>query len=180
MFKVSVCLVPKLNQVDLFLWCTNPANEDCAKFCVEEVFKCKERRMIWEDRGWTKSQDWRCPYRPQEISMKYTHQILGIPKASPSSSTILSGHLSRHCIFIASHTMCYSWSIILFWFQFCFVCLLVINGWILAFLFGDKHTPFYCLEHSSFHFYCFVSVQFLLLLFLALVFHSYFVQCLLV
>ena len=39
-----------------------------------------------------------------------------------------------------------------------FFCLLVINGWILAFLFGEKHTPFYCLEHSSFHSYGFVSV----------------------
>ena len=33
---------------------------------------------------------------------------------------------------------------------------------------------FHCLEHSSFHSYCFVSVQFLLVLRLALVFHSLF------
>ena len=33
---------------------------------------------------------------------------------------------------------------------------------------------FHCLEHSSFHSYCFVSVHFLLVLRLALVFHSYF------
>ena len=25
---------------------TNVANENCEKFCIEEVFKCRERRMI--------------------------------------------------------------------------------------------------------------------------------------
>jgi hypothetical protein len=39
---------------------------------------------------------------------------------------------------------------------------------------------FHCLEHSSLHSYCSVSVHFLLVLRLALVFHSYFVQSLLV
>ena len=39
---------------------------------------------------------------------------------------------------------------------------------------------FHCLEHSSFHSYYSMSVQFLLLLRLAVVFHSYFVQSLLV
>jgi hypothetical protein len=39
---------------------------------------------------------------------------------------------------------------------------------------------FHCSEHSSLHFYCSVSVHFLLVLCLALVFHSYFVQNLLV
>ena len=113
------------------------------------------------------------PMSPQEISKKYKRQSLGMPKASPSSSTKLSGHLSRHYIFIPSHDMCYSWSIILFCFQFCFVFLLVINGWILAFFLNlDRNTlRFHCLEHSSFHSYCSVSVQFLLLPRLALVFH---------
>jgi hypothetical protein len=39
---------------------------------------------------------------------------------------------------------------------------------------------FHCLEHSSLHSYCSVSVHFLLVLHLALIFHSYFVQSLLV
>jgi hypothetical protein len=38
-------------------------------------------------------------------------QSLGMPKASPSSSTKISGHLSGHYIFIASCAMCCSWSI---------------------------------------------------------------------
>jgi hypothetical protein len=39
---------------------------------------------------------------------------------------------------------------------------------------------FHCLEHPSLHSYCSVSVHFLVVLRLALVFHSYFVQSLLV
>ena len=51
--------------------------------------------------------------------------------------------LSKHYIFIPSHDMCYSWNVILFCFQFCFVCLLVINSWILAFLFWrETHSLF--------------------------------------
>ena len=75
------------------------------------------------------------PVSPQEISKRYKRQSLGIPKASPSSSTKISGHLSRHYILIASYIICYSWSIICFCFQFCFVLFAVVYGWILAYLF---------------------------------------------
>jgi hypothetical protein len=34
------------------------------------------------------------------------------------------GHLSRHYIFIASYTMCFSWSIFIFTFSVLFFCLL--------------------------------------------------------
>jgi hypothetical protein len=60
----------------------------------------------------------------QDISKKYKRQSLGIPKASPSSSTKISDHLSRHYIFIASYAMCYSWSIVCFSFQLVLFCLL--------------------------------------------------------
>jgi hypothetical protein len=43
---------------------------------------------------------------PQEISKKYKRQSLGMPKAPPSSSIKISGHLSRHYIFIVSYAMC--------------------------------------------------------------------------
>ena len=107
------------------------------------------------------------PMSPQEISKKYKRQSLGMPKASPSSSIEISGHLSRRYIFIASYDMCYSWSISYFCFQFCFALFAVVYSWILV-------------ERSSFHSYYSVSVHFLLVLRLALVFHSYFVQSLLV
>jgi hypothetical protein len=73
------------------------------------------------------------------VTPRNIHEVqvskLGMPKASPSSSTKISGHLSRHYIFIASYTMCYSWSVNCFCFQFCFVLFVVINGWIPTCLF---------------------------------------------
>jgi hypothetical protein len=36
----------------------------------------------------------------------------------------ISGHLSRHYIFIASYTMCFSWSVFIFYFGFLLFCLL--------------------------------------------------------
>jgi hypothetical protein len=61
---------------------------------------------------------------PQEISKYYKRQSLGMPKAPPSSSTKISGHLSRHYIFIASYAMCFSWSVFIFAFSFLLFCLL--------------------------------------------------------
>jgi hypothetical protein len=55
---------------------------------------------------------------PQDISKKYKRQSLGMPKAPPSLSTKISGHLSRHYIFIASYAMCFSWSVFIFAFSF--------------------------------------------------------------
>ena len=49
--------------------------------------------------------------------------------------------LSKHYIFIPSHDMCYSWSVIYFCFQFCFVLFAVAHGWILAYLFGEIPAP---------------------------------------
>jgi hypothetical protein len=60
---------------------------------------------------------------------------LGDAQGTPSSSTKISGHISRHYIFIASYAMCCSWSISCFCFQFYFVLFVVINGWITPCLF---------------------------------------------
>jgi hypothetical protein len=64
------------------------------------------------------------PMSPEEISKKYKSQSLGMPHGTPSSSTKISGHLSRHYIFIASYAMCFSWSVFIFSFSFIFFCLL--------------------------------------------------------
>jgi hypothetical protein len=37
---------------------------------------------------------------------------------TPSSSTKISGHLSKYYIFIASYAMCFSWSVFIFAFSF--------------------------------------------------------------
>ena len=121
-----------------------------------------------------KSSRLRMPMSPQDLSKKYKHQSLGMPKASPSSSIKISGHFSRHYIFIASYIMCYSWSVIFAFTLFCFLCCSIWLDPRIFFLERDT-LCFHCLEHSSFHSYHLGSVHFLLVLRLALVFHSYFV-----
>src|SRR3954470_13037516 len=61
---------------------------------------------------------------PQEISKKYKRQILGMPKASPSSS-IKSLGLSRHFVFIVSCTVVLFLEHLSFHLHFlgCLVCL---------------------------------------------------------
>jgi hypothetical protein len=49
---------------------------------------------------------------------------LGDARGTPCSSTKISGHLSRHYIFIASYAMCFSWSIFIFAMNFVLFCLL--------------------------------------------------------
>ena len=56
--------------------------------------------------------------------------------------------------FIASYNMCYSWSIICFAFSF-FVFFAVVYGWIVEYLFGERHALFSLSR----------TLQFLLLLF---------------
>jgi hypothetical protein len=44
---IYVILELKLNQKWIYyLAKTNVANENCVKFCMKEVFKCRERRMM--------------------------------------------------------------------------------------------------------------------------------------
>ena len=103
-----------------------------------------------------------------------------MPKASPSSSTKISGFF-QNSIFLFLHMIC----VVLgasFYFAFSFILFSCSNKWLVpSILCLERNTlRFHCLEHSSFHSFCSVSVQFLLVLRLALVFHSNFVQSLLV
>jgi hypothetical protein len=44
---IDVVLELKLNHKWIYyLAYTNIANENCVKFCIKEVFKCRERRMM--------------------------------------------------------------------------------------------------------------------------------------
>jgi hypothetical protein len=88
-----------------------------------------------------KSSSFGMPMSPQEISKNYKRQSLGMPKAPPSSSRKISGHLSRHYIFIASYAMRFSWSVFIFAFSFLFL-FAVINGWTPIYFFWRRHTPF--------------------------------------
>jgi hypothetical protein len=68
---------------------------------------------------------------------------LGDAQGTPSSSTKISGHLSRHYIFIASYAMCFSWSVFIFAFSFLLFLFAAINGWTPTCFFWRRHNPFF-------------------------------------
>ena len=86
---------------------------------------------------------------------------LGDAQGIPFFINKVSGHLSWRYIFIASYTMCYSWSVLVlvFFVFFCFVCC---NKQLdpSNICFGEDTLRFNCKEHSSFHSYCSPSVLF--------------------
>jgi integral membrane sensor domain MASE1 len=70
-----------------------------------------------------------------DVTLRKTQQVqaskLGDAPRHPLLHRQKSGHLSTHYIFIASCTMCFSWSIFTFAFSFvlfCFVLFAAING----------------------------------------------------
>ena len=135
---MSVWYLSYLNHMDLIILITLMLLMNCVEFCMNEVFKCRERRMMQQDEEWTKAQAWDVPWTPQEISKRYKRQSLGMPDAPPLHQQKAPGHFSIHYIFIASCIMCYSWSVFVFVFSlFCFVCCNKL-GCILAFLCGRE------------------------------------------
>jgi hypothetical protein len=59
---------------------------------------------------------------PRNIQEVQASKLGDAPR--PSSSTKISGHLSRHYIFIALYAMCFSWGVFIFAFIFLLFCLL--------------------------------------------------------
>jgi hypothetical protein len=60
------------------------------------------------------------PMSPQEVQASK----LGDAPRHPFFINKISGHLSRHYIFVASYAMCFSWSVFIFAFSFLLFCLL--------------------------------------------------------
>jgi hypothetical protein len=50
------------------------------KFCMKEVFKCRERRMMRWDEGWTKDQAWGFPCHPKKYPISTSVKAWGCPK----------------------------------------------------------------------------------------------------
>ena len=121
------------------------------------------------------------PMAPQEIFKRYKRRSLGMPRSIPifHHQNIRSSLNALH--FLLLLTICVILGASLFWFSV-FFCFVLSNKWLdpIIFVLERDTLRFNCIEHSSFHSYCSTSVLFLLVLRLALVFHSYFVQSLLV
>ena len=123
--------------------------------------------MIWWDQEEWKAKAWGCPHgTSQHISRRLKHLSLGMPKASPSSSTKYQV-ISSETIFLFSHILsdllgahvCFYSFFVIFW----------IN-WILAFLCGRETRSAFSCEYSSL-----ISVEYSCLataMLSALVFHA--------
>lgn len=113
--------------------------------------------MRWVEE-WTKAQAWGCPcITPRNIQEVQASKLGDAPEA-PLLHRQKSGHLSRHYIFIASCTMCFSWSVSCFSFLSWFSLFVCCNKWLdpnkfpleemYSFSFA-KNTPFFILTIST-------------------------------
>src|SRR3954464_11342414 len=75
-----------LNHIDLIIFITLILLMNCVEFCMKEVFKCRERRMMPYDEEWTKSQAWGCPLDTPRNIQEVQASNLGDARGTPSSS----------------------------------------------------------------------------------------------
>jgi hypothetical protein len=85
---------------------------------------------------------------PRNIQEVQASKLGDAPEA-PLLHRQKSGHLSRHYIFIASCIMRFFLERLYFCFQFSFVLVAAINGWITScFFFGERLTPFFIAKNT--------------------------------
>jgi hypothetical protein len=143
-----------------YLAYTNVANKNCMKFCMKEVFKCRDRRMVRWDEVWTKAQAWVCPCHPKKYLRITSVKAWGCPEAP------LLHQQNIRSSFKTLYFYCFVYYVfflerLYFCFQFCFVLFAAINGWTPnIFLLEKTHFVFHCQQHSSFHSYRSMSVLF--------------------
>jgi hypothetical protein len=125
-----------------YLAYTNVANKNCVKFCMKEVFKCRERRMMRWVEVWTKSQAWGCPCHPKKYPRSTSVIAWGYPEAPllhRKNIRLSFKTLYFYCfVFYAFFLEC-----LYFCFQFYFVLFVAINGWTPTYFSWRRHTPFF-------------------------------------
>jgi hypothetical protein len=94
-----------------------------------------------------KSSNLGMPISPQEISKRYKHQSLGMPRGTPSSSAKIRSS------FKALYFYCFVYYAfflerIYFIFQFFFVLFAAINGWTPKYFFWRRCTPFFIAKNT--------------------------------
>src|SRR4051794_11394636 len=123
--------------------------ENFVKFCMKEVFKCRERRVMRLKNGQklklgdahvtpriysrsTSIKAWGCPRHPLFHQQKY--QVL-----------------FQYTIFLLLHILCVVLGASLFLFSVCFI-LVCCNNWLdpSSFILERDTLHFHCLEHSGF------------------------------
>jgi hypothetical protein len=103
---MDVLLNLKLNQKWIYyLAYTNVTNENCVKFCMKKVFKCRKRRMMWWDEGWTKAQAWGCPCHPKKYTRSTIVKAWGCPR-HPVLHQEKYQVIFQDTIFLLLHMLC--------------------------------------------------------------------------
>jgi hypothetical protein len=119
-----------------YLAYTNVANKDCVKFCMKEVLKCRERRMMRWDEVWTKAQAWGCHVTPRNIQEVQVSKL---------------GDAPRHPFFIDKYQVTFQDTIFLFLHMLCVILgasvvfafnFFCCNKWLDHIMFFLQHTLF--------------------------------------
>jgi hypothetical protein len=139
---------------------TNVANKNCVKFCMKEVFNCRERRMMRWDEVWTKAQARECPCHPKKYPRSTSVKAWGCLR-HPLLHQQKYQVIFQDTIFLLLHMLCVVLGASLFFLSvfFCFVCC---NKWLdhIILVLERDTLHFHCQEHSSFHSYRSTSVLF--------------------
>jgi hypothetical protein len=142
-----------------YLACTNVANKNCVKFCMKEVFKCRERRMMRWDKLWQKLNIGDAHVTPRNIQEVQASKLGDAPRHPFFIDKYQV--IFQDIIFLLLHILCVflGASLFLLLVFFYFVCC---NKWLDPNMFPLKkmHSIFHCQEHSNFHSFCSTSVLF--------------------
>jgi hypothetical protein len=111
------------------------------KFCMKEVFKCRERRMMRWDKVWTKAQAWGCPCHPKKYPRSTSVKAWGCPEAPLLHQQNIRSSFKTLYFYCF---ICYVFFLerLYFCFQFSFVLFAAINGWTPTCFFWRRHTLF--------------------------------------
>ena len=120
---MEVLLVLELNQKTYYLEYTNVANEDCVKFCMKEIFKCREEqcdKMKYGQNPKLGDATRVTPRNIQEVQASKLGDAQGIPFFINKNFRFLP-----NASFLLFHAqLCCSWSVFFFVLVFRLLCLL--------------------------------------------------------
>jgi hypothetical protein len=119
------------------------------KFCMKEVFKCREWRVMRWDEVWTKAQAWGCPCHPKKYPRGRSFIAWGCPRGTPSSSAKIRSPFNTlyfycfifYAFFLERLYLCFKFSFVLFY---------SINGWTPTNFYWRRHTLFFITENTLF------------------------------
>jgi hypothetical protein len=117
------------------------------KFCMKEVFKCRDWRMMRWDEEWTKALAWGCPCHPKKYLRGTSVKAWGCPRGTPSSSAEIRSPFNTlyfYCFIFYAFFL----ERLYFCFQFYFVLFAAINGWTPTNFFWRRFTLFFIAKNT--------------------------------